>query len=42
VPQADELAAQIRALADQHHGTQVERSAAAYLETITALKSVLR
>ena len=40
--QADELAARIRKLADEHHGTQVERSAAAHLETIAALKSILR
>lgn len=40
--QADELAAKIRALSDAHRGTQVERSAAAHLETIAALKTILR
>lgn len=40
--QADELAAKIRVLAEAHRGTQVERSAGAHLETIAALKSVLR
>lgn len=39
---ADALVAEIKTLADAHRGTQVERSAAAHLETIVALKSVLR
>ena len=42
VQEAEALAARIRALSGAHRGTQVERSAAAYLETIVALKSVLR
>jgi hypothetical protein len=40
--QADELAARIRELSDAHRGTQVERTSAMYLETLAALKSVLR
>jgi len=39
---ADALAVEVRALADAHRGTQVERSAAVHLETIGALKSILR
>jgi len=42
VQQADALASQIRALSGAHSGTQVERSAGAYLDTISALKTVLR
>jgi thiol-disulfide isomerase/thioredoxin len=39
---ADELAEKIRALSDAHPGTQVERSAAAHLETVSSLKTILR
>ena len=39
---ADELGVRIKALADAHRGTQVERSAALHLETIAALKTVLQ
>jgi thiol-disulfide isomerase/thioredoxin len=42
VEEADALGERIRALSDAHKGTQVERSAGAYLQTISALKSVLR
>ncbi len=42
VEQAEELAGRIRVLAGEHAGTQVERRAEAHLETIAALKSILR
>jgi hypothetical protein len=42
VAQADELGAKIRALSGAHRETQVERTASVHLETIAALKSVLR
>src|SRR5262245_4528702 len=42
VKEADALAERIRALSGAHPGTQVERSAAEYLQTISALKTVLR